>query len=131
MIVNVCTTMKSVLLQFSTMIWTLNRKTKWNFFSSFCFQFYHNYLNRHSFCFFNTSATENVFFLACASQFPYKLLFWVERGREIGMINSEQMQLGMIFEERVIEPLVLKLGGEVSFMCGLWGGLLKMSLMTM
>ena len=62
---------------------------------------------------------------------PIILNFRVERVRELGMITSEQLQLGVILEERVAEPSVPKLEGQVSFECGSWDGALKTSLVTM
>ena len=47
------------------------------------------------------------------------------------MITSEQLQLGLVLEERVVEPSVPKLEGQVSFECGSWDGRLKTSLVTM
>ena len=46
------------------------------------------------------------------------LSFWVERVWELGTITSEQLQLGVILEERVIEPSAPQLEGQVSFECG-------------
>ena len=57
--------------------------------------------------------------------------FWVERVRELGMITSEQLRLGIILEERVVKPSVPKLEGQVSFECGSWESSLKTSLVTM
>ena len=54
----------------------------------------------------------------------------LERVRELGMITSEQLQLGVILEERVVKPTVPKLKGTVSFECGSWDGPLKTSLVT-
>ena len=51
--------------------------------------------------------------------------------RELGTITSEQLQLGVILEDRVIEPSVPQLEGQVSFECGSWDGPLKTSLVTM
>ena len=51
--------------------------------------------------------------------------------RELGTITSEQLQLGMILEERVIEPSDPQLEGQVCFECGSWDGPLKTSLVTM
>ena len=48
------------------------------------------------------------------------LNFWLERVRESGTITFEQLQLGVILQERVIEPSVLQLEGQVSFECGSW-----------
>ena len=45
-------------------------------------------------------------------------------------VTSQQLQLGVILEERVIEPSVLQLEGQVSFECGSWDGPLKTSLVT-
>ena len=47
------------------------------------------------------------------------------------MITSEQLRLGVILEERVVEPSFPKLEGQVSFECDSWDGLLKTSLVTM
>ena len=57
--------------------------------------------------------------------------FWVERVKETGMLMVEQPKLGVIFEERVVEPLVAELKGQVSFECGSLDGPLKTSLVTM
>ena len=43
----------------------------------------------------------------------------------------EQPKLGIILEERVVEPSVPELKGQVSFECGSWDGPLKTSLVTM
>ena len=59
------------------------------------------------------------------------LIFWVERVREMGLVTSEQLQLGVTLEERVIEPSIPQLEGQISFECGLWDGPLKISLVTM
>ena len=59
------------------------------------------------------------------------LNFWVETVRELGKITSEQLQLGIILEERVVEPSVPKLEGQVNFECGSWDSPLKTSLVTM
>ena len=59
------------------------------------------------------------------------LNFWVERIRETGMLMVEQPKLGIILEERVVEPSVPELKGQVSFDCGSWDGPLKTSLVTM
>ena len=56
---------------------------------------------------------------------------WVERVKETGMLMVEQPKLGMILEERVVEPSVPELKGQVSFECGSWDGPLKSSLVTM
>ena len=48
--------------------------------------------------------------------------FWVERVRETGMLMVEQPKLGIILGERVVEPPVLELRGQVSFECGSWDG---------
>ena len=40
----------------------------------------------------------------------------------------EQLKLGIILEERVVEPSVPQLKGQVSFECGSWDGSLKTSL---
>ena len=47
------------------------------------------------------------------------------------MITSEQLQLGLILEERVVEPSVPKMEGQVNFECGSWDGPLKTSRVTM
>ena len=49
----------------------------------------------------------------------------------MGMITSEQLQLGKFLEERVVEPSVPKLEGQVSVECGSWDCTLKTSLVTM
>ena len=59
------------------------------------------------------------------------LNFWVERIKETGMLMLEQPKLGIILEERVVEPSVPELKGQVSFDCGSWDGPLKTSLVTM
>ena len=59
------------------------------------------------------------------------LNFWVERIKETGMLMVEQPKLGIILEERVLEPSVPELEGQVSFDCGSWDGPLKTSLVTM
>ena len=59
------------------------------------------------------------------------LNFWVERVKETGMLMVEQPKLGIILEERVVEPSVPELKGQVSFDCGSWDGPLKTSLVTM
>ena len=41
--------------------------------------------------------------------------FWVERVKETGMLMVEQPKLGIILEERVVEPSVPELKGQVSF----------------
>ena len=46
------------------------------------------------------------------------LNFWVERIKEIGMLMVEQPKLGIILEERVVEPSIPELKGQVSFDCG-------------
>ena len=51
--------------------------------------------------------------------------------REVGTVTSEQLQLGVILGERVIEPSIPQLEGQVSFECGSWNGPLKNSLLTM
>ena len=50
------------------------------------------------------------------------LNFWVERIKETGMLMVEQPKLGVISEERVVEPSVPELKGQVSFDCGSWDG---------
>ena len=50
------------------------------------------------------------------------LNFWVERIKETGMLIVEQPKLGIILEERVVEPSVPELKGQVSFDCGSWDG---------
>ena len=57
--------------------------------------------------------------------------FWVERIRETEMLMVEQPKLGIVLEERVVEPSVHELKGQVSFDCGSWDGPLKTSLVTM
>ena len=57
--------------------------------------------------------------------------FWVERIKEIGMLMVEQPKLGIYLEERVVEPSVPELRGQLSFDCGSWDGPLKTSLVTM
>ena len=47
------------------------------------------------------------------------------------MLMVEQPKLGIVLEERVVEPSVPKLKGQVSFECGSWDGPLKTSLVTM
>ena len=59
------------------------------------------------------------------------LNFWIERIKETGMLMVEQPKLGIILEERVVEPSVPELKGQVSFDCGSWDGPLKTSLVTM
>ena len=59
------------------------------------------------------------------------LEFWVERVKETGMLMLEQPKLGIILEERVVEPSVPELKGQVSFDCGSWDVPLKTSLVTM
>ena len=44
---------------------------------------------------------------------------------------AEQPKLGIVLEERVVEPSVPELKGQVSFECGSWDGPLKTSLVTM
>ena len=51
-----------------------------------------------------------------------KLNFWVERIKETGMLMVEQPKLGIILEERVVEPSVPELNGQVNFDCGSWDG---------
>ena len=41
--------------------------------------------------------------------------FWVKRVRELATISSEQLHLGVILEERVVEPSVPQLEGLVRF----------------
>ena len=57
--------------------------------------------------------------------------FWVERVKETGMLILEQPKLGIILEERVVEPSVPEQKGQVSFDCDSWDGPLKTSLVTM
>ena len=57
--------------------------------------------------------------------------FWVERIKETGMLMVEQPKLGINLEERVVEPSVPELKGQVSFDCRSWDGPLKTSLVTM
>ena len=54
-------------------------------------------------------------------------IFWVERET----ITSEQLQFGAILEERVIQPSVPQLEGQVGFEFGSLDGPLKTSLVTM
>ena len=42
------------------------------------------------------------------------LNFWVERIKETGMLMVEQPKLGIILEERVVEPSVPELKGQVT-----------------
>ena len=56
--------------------------------------------------------------------------FWVERVKETGMLMVEQPKLGIVLEDRVVEPSVPELKGQVSFDCGSWDGPLKTSLVT-
>ena len=56
---------------------------------------------------------------------------WVERVKETGMLMVEQPKLGFVLEERVFEPSVPELKGQVSFDFGSWDGPLKTSLVTM
>ena len=58
------------------------------------------------------------------------LNFWVERIKETGMLMVKQPKLGIILEERVVEPSVPELKGQVSFDCGSWDGPLKTILVT-
>ena len=58
------------------------------------------------------------------------LNFWIDRVRESGMIKYEQLQLGVILEELVVEPSVPKLEGQLSFECVSWDGPPKTSLVT-
>ena len=57
--------------------------------------------------------------------------FWVERFKETGLLMVEQPKLGIVLEERVVEPSVPELKGQVSFDCGSCDGPLKTSLITM
>ena len=57
--------------------------------------------------------------------------FWVERVKETGMLMIEQPRLGIVLEERVVEPSVPELKGQVSFDCDSWDGPLKTSLVNM
>ena len=59
------------------------------------------------------------------------LNFYVKRVRELGTISSERLKLGVILEERVVEPSVHQLAGQISFECVLWDGPLKTSILTM
>ena len=43
------------------------------------------------------------------------------------MLMVEQPKLGIVLEERVVEPVVRELEGQVSFDCGSWDGPLKTS----
>ena len=56
---------------------------------------------------------------------------WVERVKETGMLMVEQPKLGIVLEERVVEPSVPELKGQVSFDFGSCDGPLKTSLVTM
>ena len=47
--------------------------------------------------------------------------FWVERVKETGMLMVKQPKLGIILEERVVEPSIPELEGQVSFDCDSWG----------
>ena len=57
--------------------------------------------------------------------------FWVERVKKAGMLMVDQPKLGIILEERVVEPSIPELKGQVSFECGSWDGPLKTSLVIM
>ena len=57
--------------------------------------------------------------------------FWVKRVNETGMLMVEQPKLGMISEERVVEPSIPELRGQVSFECGSWDSPFKTSLVNM
>ena len=57
--------------------------------------------------------------------------FWVERVKETSMLMVEQPKLGIVLEERVVEPSVPELKRQVSFGCGSWDNPLKTSLVTM
>ena len=57
--------------------------------------------------------------------------FRVERTKETGMLMVEQPKLGIILEERLVEPSVHELKGQKSFDCGSWDGPLKISLVIM
>ena len=57
--------------------------------------------------------------------------FWVERVKETGMLMVKQPKLGIILEERVVEPSIPELKGPVSFDCDSWDVPLKTSLVTM
>ena len=57
--------------------------------------------------------------------------FWVERIKETGMLIVEQPKLRIVWQERVVEPSVPELKGQVSFDCGSWDCPLKTSLVTM
>ena len=57
--------------------------------------------------------------------------FWVERVKKTGILMVEQPKLGIILEERLVEPCVPELKGQVSFDCGSWDGPVKTSLVTM
>ena len=59
------------------------------------------------------------------------LNFWVERVKETGILIMKQPELGFVLEERVVEPSVPELKGQVSSDCGSWDGPLKTSLVTM
>ena len=47
------------------------------------------------------------------------------------MLMMEHPKLGIVLEERVVEPSVPEQEGQVSFDCGSWDGPLKTSLITM
>ena len=59
------------------------------------------------------------------------LNFWVEQVKETGILMVEQAKLGIVLEERVVEPSVPELKGQVSFDCSSWDGPLKTNLVTM
>ena len=56
---------------------------------------------------------------------------WMERVRESWRVKSEQLQLGVILEEREVEASVPQLKWLVNFECDSWEGQLKTSLVTM
>ena len=57
--------------------------------------------------------------------------FWFERVKETGMLMVEQPKLSIILEQRVVEPSVPQLKGQVRFEFGSWDDPLKTSLVTM
>ena len=57
--------------------------------------------------------------------------FRVGRVKETGSFMVEQPKLGIIWEERVVEPSLPELKGQVGFECGSWDVPLKTSFVTM
>ena len=47
------------------------------------------------------------------------------------MLTVKQPKMGIFIKERVVEPWVPELKGQVSFECGSWVGPLRTSLVTM